>query len=141
MADYDEYNRLVNQRSDAWRRYNNSQNTIEDCEYKISRLKRTKDALTQLKSSFAEVRKSDERAVRDKRNNWKGQKFDDFQKKGSVMISEDEIFYEGSLDAALDAVNNEITRLENVKYNQFGILGQLSSWINSLSNAIENFFN
>lgn len=88
------------------------------------------------------MKKSDEETVeKKKRSGWRGQTFRDFQSRGSTLTAENNTFYRASLDAALDAVNDEITRLENQKYNEYGLLGRLSSAINSLANKIENFFN
>ena len=51
-----------------------------------------------------------------------------------------ESFYQ-DIDAALDAVNDEITRCENTIYSNNGLLGRLRSYLNSLLNDLENMFN
>ena len=76
-----------------------------------------------------------------KRNNWKGETFSVFAAKGNHLLEENNNFYKNSLDAAHDAINNEITRLQNQINNEYGLLGRLASTINSLANRIINFFN
>lgn len=141
MDSNSEYESLKAQRRNARGQYQATQGRIEDCEYRLSRLRRTKATLTEQKSLFKTLKNEEKTAVEKKRDNWMGQTFRDFQTKGNDLLSENESFFTGSLDAALDAVNNEITRLENQIANEYGLLGRLASWINSLSNKIENFFN
>ena len=40
-----------------------------------------------------------------------------------------------------DELNNEITRLQNLRAEEWGILGKLYSVINDLGTKIANFFN
>lgn len=142
MSTNDEYESLKAQRRDAQARYNATLGRIEECDYKISRLKRTKAILTEQKRTFASIKKNDKDIVdKKKRSAWSGSCFSSFRSSGGALIDTNEGFYRNSLDGALDAVNDEITRLENQKYNEYGLLGRLSSTINSLANKIENFFN
>lgn len=142
MPTNDEYESLKAQRRNAQAKYNATLGRIEECEYKISRLKRTKATLTEQKRSFASIKKDDKTIVdQKKRSAWSGSCFSSFRLFGAALIDTNEGFYRNSLDGALDAVNDEITRLENQKYNEYGLLGRLSSTINSLANKIENFFN
>lgn len=142
MPTNDEYESLKAQRRNAQAKYNATLGRIEECEYKISRLKRTKATLTEQKRSFASIKKDDKTIIdQKKRSAWSGSCFSSFRLSGAALIDTNEGFYRNSLDGALDAVNDEITRLENQKYNEYGLLGRLSSTINSLANKIENFFN
>ena len=142
MSKNDEYESLKAQRRSAQARYNAALGRIEECEYKISRLKRTKATLTEQKRSFASIKKDDESIIdQKKRSAWSGSCFSSFRSFGAALIDTNEGFYRNSIDGALDAVNDEITRLENQKYNEYGLLGRLSSTINSLANKIENIFN
>ena len=45
--------------------------------------------------------------------------------------------YYSELDSALDAVNDAITRYENEKYEQNGIIGQIQIVINNLENWLD----
>lgn len=141
MGTDSEYNSLCSQRSSAINQRTAANNTIEECNYKIERLKRTKETLTAQKSAFKTLKKADEETIESKGSEWIGQNFRDFQSKGDELITVNDTYYTSSLDAALDAVNNEITRLQNIVLEKYGIIGKLTSWINSLSNKIENFFN
>lgn len=142
MSKNDEYESLKAQKRNAQARYNATLGRIEECEYKINRLKRTKETLTEQKRAFSAIKKDDKGIVEQKkRSTWSGTRFSDFRSSGELLVETNETFYRISLDGALDAVNDEITRLENQKYNEYGLLGRLSSTINSLANKIENFFN
>lgn len=138
----EEYESLKSQKRDAQAKYNTTLRRIEDCNYKITRLKRTKATLTEQKQAFAAIKKDDKKIIdQKKRSAWSGSTFSSFRSSGAMMVDTNDAFYRNSLDGALDAVNSEITRLENQKYNEYGLLGRLSSTINSLANKIENFFN
>ena len=141
MPSNEEYESLKTQQKNAQDQYNQAQYRIEDNNYKISRLKKTKATLIEQKAAFKRVKDDDRKLVQKRRTGFKGREFSSFQSKGSSLICENDAFLNASLDSALDAVNNEITRLENLNYNEYGLLGQLTSVINSLANKIENFFN
>ena len=49
--------------------------------------------------------------------------------------------YYDETDRAVDAIMEEITRLENQIYDQEGVIGWLKSQINSLGNYIETLLN
>lgn len=142
MPTNDEYESLKAQRRDAQTKYNATLGRIEECDYKISRLKRTKTILAEQKRAFASIKRNDKDIVdKERQGAWSGSCFSSFRSSGGALVDTNEEFYRNSLDGALDAVNDEITRLENQKYNEYGLLGRLSSAINSLANKIENFFN
>lgn len=142
MPTNEEYESLKAQKREVQRKYNDALDRIEECDYKIARLKRTKAILTEQKCAFAVIKKDDESIIdQKKRSEWSGNRYSDFCAVGNDMVDVNEMFYSKSLDHALDAVNDEITRLQNLKLNEHGLLGRLASKINSLANRIENFFN
>lgn len=142
MADdkQQEYENLKSQQRATRRKYTASRDRIEEYEYRIRRLKIVKETVEEQKSRFKALKKEDERIIEAKRS-WEGETKKTFVDKGSSMIDENNYYYKYSLDYVLDALNDEITRLENKKYAEYGVLGNLVSLLNSLANKIENFFN
>ena len=138
MSDYDD---LVSQRNNTQAKYNACQRRINSIDAKLRRLRPVKQTLTEKKASFRTLKKEDEQTVNGKYS-WKGNTYEKtFKTKGEEMVREDQSFIDGPLDLMLDSINNEITRLENERMNEFGLLGRLGSALNSLKNKIENFFN
>ena len=56
------------------------------------------------------------------------------------LLSGYSTFYDQT-DDALDGINDEITRLENEKYEQEGAIGWIRSQLNSHGNYLENLLN
>ena len=59
------------------------------------------------------------------------------------LYSDEELvsMYRNGDERAVDAIMDEITRLENQIYDQEGVIGWLKSQINSLGNYIETLLN
>lgn len=140
MGTNEEYNSLVNQKESKQRQYNATQDRIEECDYLLRRLKKAKETLSSQKSTFRKIKRADQDLV-DKGYDWTGSTHSAFLSKGGSMEQEDEYYLGHSLDYVLDSLNNEITRIENKRNREYGILGELASAINWLGNKIENFFN
>lgn len=140
MADNAEYNKLVSQRNSARAQYNSCSSRINDCDELLRRLRKAKTAIKEQKETFKSIKKSDKNISKEK-HDWEGSTYNSFKKKMGSLVDENEYYYKNSLDHVLDAINDEITRIENKKNDEKGLLGRLGSWINSLSNEIENFFN
>lgn len=140
MADNAEYNSLVNQKRSAQSKYNSSKRKIENYDDLLRRLRNAKNQIAELKGSFKDIKKSDKR-ITDEKYKWKGSTYNDFKGKMASVNTCDENYYKNSADRVLDSLNNEITRIENLRMNEYGLLGRLGSTINSLANRIENFFN
>ena len=141
METNNDYASLESQKRNAQSQYNSTKDRIEEYEHNISRLKTVKAALAEQKESFRSIMTKDIVLFLPIGRRWKGQTYQDFKTKGSDLIDEDNAYYITALDAALDAVNLEITRLQNKIYNEYGVLGRLASLINNLTTAIENCFN
>ena len=137
---YQEYNNLVNQKKSKQKQYNACEDRIEEYDYLLKRLKAAKETVSAQKSSFSKIKKDDKNTVKEKYK-WKGSNYNKFKSKGSSMMDENDTYYNKSIDYVLDSLNNEITRIENLKMDEYGLLGKLGSAINSLANKIENFFN
>ncbi len=140
MKDDKEYKKLVSQKSAAQSQYNSCEARIENCEYLLKRLKPVKEDLTELKKEFKSNKKTDSR-LKDKKYKWKGSKYSDFDYRMETVVEANDSYYKGSIDYVLDSLNDEITRIENQRLNELGLLGRLGSMINSLANEIENLFN
>ena len=140
MAQNDEYDSLCKQRDNTRRAYQNSENKIEDYDYLLRRLRNTKNTVSELKDQYKQLKRTDEKLLDGKRS-WTGQQYDAFLRKGNNVEGDNNYYYKYVLDYVLDQLNNEITRIENLRLTEYGILGQLGAKLNSLVNAIENFFN
>lgn len=140
MSDNAEYNRLVNQKQTAQGQYNACANRIGDYDYLLRRLKQKKEWVADLKEAYKDHKKATQK-IHDEDHDWKGSTYRSFSAKMDSVESADERYYKYTLDYVLDSLNNEITRIENLRMNEYGLLGQLGSKINSLVNKIENFFN
>lgn len=141
MADNEEYRRkLERQISQARKNKKACKERIEEYEYLLRRLKSAKRSIVELKSNFKSNKKLDNELKKEKRE-WEGSTCKKFKTKMTNVVDANDSYYKGSIDHILDSLNNEITRIENKKYREYGLLGELSSWINSLSNKIENILN
>lgn len=138
--DVNEYNRLVRQRRNARSQYNACSDRIENYDYLIRRLKSAKERVAEQKRTFNTINKEDKKIYKEKYD-WEGQKYNSFKIKGEVATDFNDDYYKNTLDYVLDSINNEITRLQNERMEEYGLLGQLGSKINSLGTKIENFFN
>lgn len=140
MAQNDEYDSLCRQRDNTQREYNRSEDRIENYEYLLGRLRPVKNTVAGLKDRYREIKRADEKLM-DAKRQWTGQQCSDFLVKGADVEGCNNYYYNYVLDHVLDELNNEITRIENLRLEEYGLLGRLGAKLNSLGNAIENFFN
>lgn len=135
-----EYNKLVRQRKNARSQYKACNDRIENYNYLIKRLNNAKEKVAEQKRIFKTINKEDKKIYKEKYD-WEGQKYNSFKIKGEVATDFNDDYYKNTLDYVLDSINNEITRLQNERMEDYGLLGRLGSKINSLGTKIENFFN
>ena len=140
MSQNDEYNSLCRQRDNTRNAYKNSERKIEEYDYLLGRLRPVKNTVAGLKDRYKDIKRVDEKLMDSKRT-WTGQQYDNFLIRGQDVEGSNNYYYNYVLDHVLDELNNEITRIENLRMKEYGILGQLGAKLNSLINAIENFFN
>ena len=140
MSNNAEYDSLVRQKSSAQSQYNACSLRIENCDYLLRRLRLAKESIVELKEAFKSNKKLDKN-LREERRDWKGSTNNSFSTKMSTLVDVNDSYYKDSIDHILDSLNNEITRIENQRMSEYGLLGRIGSWINSLANKIENFFN
>ena len=140
MSNNAEYDSLVSQKNSTQRQYNACEDRIEDYDELLRRLRAAKDSVAELKDDFKDNKKLDKKMKKEKRK-WKGSTNDKFISKMETLIEGNDDYYKKSLDKVHDSLNNEITRIENLRMEEKGLLGKLGATLNSLGNKIENFFN
>ncbi len=135
------YNDLNQQRNNAyWKKYQAEKRISENQRLLDERLYPAKASLAEqhercisLEDSHKQIEKED--------FEWKGQTFIDFESKLDEIKNKNEDYRKRHLDEARDALNDEITRIENLIYSDRGIIYQMWGVINSIGNEIENLFN
>lgn len=140
MADNSEYNRLVSEKKNKQSQYNACSRRISNNKDRIAVLKEQKENVKELKSLYKTNMKATIK-IHDEAHKWIGSTYNKYHSRMNKVEDADEYYYKHSLDHVLDAINDEITRLENEQLKERGLLGRLGSAINSLANEIENWFN
>lgn len=124
-----------------WEQILAAQKRIEEYEARLRRLRPVKETVAAKKREFDGVRSKDKTAIT-KKYNWQGEKYKTFSDdKGEDLLNEDDLFYKQGLDKVLDALCDEITRLENLIAGEHGLIGRLYALFNSIMNAIETATN
>lgn len=140
MGSDEEYQNLLRRRNSLQSQCNSARYKIREVEQKLRRLRAAKSELSGDKAAFRRIKEKDEQVIEGK-HDWKGNVYDRFKSNGEETMSENQSYYQGSLDYALDTVNIRISELENELLSQQGILGQCLSGLNYVWTRIENFFN
>lgn len=139
MSSNDEYNSLVRQKNGVQDDINRCEDTIEALSKKIEKLKIAKSFLNTAENELKKVKKSSQKTIEAKYA-WMGSNYQSFSALGSTSISDNDTYW-SNVDYARDAICDELTRLENERNRQYGILGKLVSLFNSLGNEIEKLVN
>lgn len=139
MDENEEYERLVGEQSAAQSDLDDAHHDYLRTQDKLERLRSVRQTLYDCCDSFRGVKKSVRRVIRDDYD-WTGENFSRFSTYSSSLMDENDAYCR-NLDAARDAINDEITRLENDMYRQEGLIGYLRALLNSLANEIQNLFN
>lgn len=110
---------------------------------KIDRLEIAKTQITSLKSDAEDLCDGfkSTSSVFASETSWIGRKKDDISTCMDSSVCKDYSTYVIKVDEVLDAICDEITRLENENWEKKIIIGRLASRINSLANSIEKHFN
>ncbi len=122
------------------REYDDCRERISDCRKKLERLKPAKKRISELKSDFRTIQTREKNYLNRSRD-WTGQTEREFRRLAQDVVDENKSYLSNSLDYALDAINDEITRLQNKIMEENGLLGKLGALINSLRNEIEKLLN
>ena len=135
------YYNLIGDKRYAQSKYYEYEELYQECTRKINRLKAAKETIAVKKVTFNNIKRNDKRTVEAKYE-WAGSTYKKIiVNKGTDLIDENNNYYEDSIDHVLDAINDEITRLQNKRRSFLGSMNGLLSAINNLSNRIENYFN
>lgn len=118
--------------------YQSEQNTVRQ---KIQRLKSTKSSVASVKSRVSDAKSYIGNKMETYRDTWAGE-----NQKAVNAIHTDEINrgyerYYDDVDAVLDAICDEITRLENENRHLGFLLNSVVNSINSIYNEIEKLTN
>ena len=140
MASNATYQNLRWQKRNAEAQRDNYQRQINALQYKISRLKSVKKIIERQKNDFNSIKTTSKKIIEGEYD-WYGTQYEKYKTLGQDVIWANDAYYKNVLDYTLDSLNDEITRLENEVLTTKGLMGRVFSWINSLSNQIENFFN
>lgn len=141
MPDQAEYNDLVYQQKCAEEQARQARQRLARYQERAERLKPVYRRVYALKhEDFDAIIKKDENIVSGSYE-WIGSRYDSFQRDGEDVRGENNRYRDNSLDMVLDALNDEITRYENLCMEEYGLIGRLGAKINSLINRIENYFN
>ena len=127
----------ISQKNEEKADYERQKRQVED---KLGRLRSARDRIKAYKDEIGDLGQE----VRGKENQsdtWKGVQYNSYNSyaAGDFRGSYDQ--YYAKVDAILDAIYNEITRLENESRDIGGFIGWLGSSINSLWNEIEKLAN
>jgi len=136
MIDID---RLYKQRSLAYEQKEDCENKKAYMKDRIERLKAAKAKVSTIKLQVPELRMK--ASWLQAPQLWEGDKCAQYQE-----VVRDELLagfstYYNHTDDVLDAINNEITRLQNESREIDGVIGSLLNSISYIGTAIENFFN
>lgn len=140
MTNDADYDALLVERSRKRAEYQACESRIDECDYLLRRLRTAKEEIVAQKAAYRKLIKT-EQGIIDQKYAWKGESYDSYCRNANEVQRENAFYLNYSLDRALDTLNNRITEIENKRLREFGLLGQLASALNYLSNSIENFFN
>lgn len=117
-------------------------NDLGGLEERISKLEALKKEFKSLKSDANELKRHLTMESLQVHEYWKGELFGDHQNLlKSELIHDGMQTYVKNIDTNLDALNNELMRLQNEVYRTEGIIGHLKASLNWISTKIENLIN
>lgn len=120
--------------------YSAKKNRIEELQRDLDRLNRAKDEVSDQKKALGHINQN-ELEIYSAPMTWKGATQQDFINRGKDIVDKNNLYKKKYIDAALDALNLETTRLENEICREFGLLGGIAARINGWINQIENLIN
>lgn len=115
---------------------------LSGLEEQISRLKELKREFVTLKSDANELKRNLVMESLQHHDYCKGQLFGEYNNLlTSNLVNEGMITYVKNIDTNLDALNNELMRLENEVYRTEGIIGSIKASLNWITTKLENLVN
>ena len=140
MDQSSERSRLQSLIDEARGRYTARQNRIEERQHDLNRLNQAKQLVAEQKSALGSLN-SIEWEVYHAPRLWKGATHQDLLNRGDDIVEKNDLYKKNYIDAALDALNLETTRLENENFKEYGIIGEIAAQINTWVNQLENLIN
>ena len=134
------YSSLSRQRDNKYDEKRSCERRIRNIEEDLRRLRSAKNVVSDVKSDISNLANKTRSGFNDL-SNWQGQEYNWAKGCGTDQISNDTIKYRNDADRILDRLCDEITRLENERRKNQGLLGSIVNAINDLGNAIEKLFN
>ena len=111
-----------------------AQSRITTIDEQLERLRTAKKSVGEIQKKVHDTKKKIIR--KNYQPTWKGKQKDAFTKQWETFSS-DYTSFQTEMDTFYDAICDEITRLENQKNEEHGIIGWCQSQINNLGNFIE----
>lgn len=134
MSEIDDLNREIHSYYGQRDRCNADRSSIRE---KLNRLKNTKDSIVSLKDRTEEAKTWIQPKLKNSADTWSGRLY-----QSACELHSDEVVkgwnsYFNDLDSILDAICDEITRLENEDRNLGSVLNWIANQLNNLFNEIE----
>ena len=111
-----------------------AQSRITSIDEKLERLRTAKKSVSEIQQNVHNIKYPI--MHRNIQPEWQGKQKDDFTKQWETFSS-DYTSFQTEMNTFYDAICDEITRLENQKNEENGLIGCLQSLKNSLENSIE----
>lgn len=134
------YDSLSRQRDNKYDEKRSCERRIKNIEEDLRRLRAAKNVVSEVKNDVSTLANKTRGGFNDL-TNWKGIEYNWAKGYGTDQIYNDTIKYRNDADRVLDRLCDEITRLENERHKNQGLLGSIVNAINDLGNAIEKLFN
>ena len=134
QIDYDQIYYLQGRVNAHYSSISSAQSRITSIDEKLERLRTTKKSVSEIQQNVHNIKYPI--MHRNIQSDWQGKQKDDFTKQWETFSS-DYTSFQTEMNTFYDAICDEITRLENQKNEENGIIGWCQSQINSLGNFIE----
>ena len=132
--DYDQIYYLQGRVNAHYSSISSAQSRITSIDEKLERLRTAKKSVSEIQQNVHNIKYPI--ILRNIRPEWQGKQKDAFTKQWETFSS-DYTSFQTEMNTFYDAICDEITRLENQKNEENGIIGWCQSQINNLGNFIE----
>ena len=134
QIDYDQIYYLQGRVNAHYSSISSAQSRITSIDEKLERLRTAKKSVSEILQNVHNIKYPI--MHRNIQPEWQGKQKDDFTKQWETFSS-DYTSFQTEMNTFYDAICDEITRLENQKNEENGIIGWCQSQINNLGNFIE----
>ena len=133
-VDYNQIYSLQNQVNAHYSSISSAQSRITSIDEQLERLRTAKKSVGEIQIKVRDTKKKI--IKKNYQPTWQGKQKDVFTKQWETFSS-DYWSFQTEMDTFYDAICDEITRLENKKNEENGIIGWCQSQINNLGNSID----